>query len=96
MAVLGGWAVSYERGTPVISSGRVFTINTRAQQKLLHTCIILVIVKHHLVQIGRIDGPTEYFLRILVYLVIYDSGKVSLEHLLLSRHPSQIVNTRRD
>ena len=28
-------------------------------------------------------------LRGLVYLVIYDSGKVSLEHLLLSRHPSQ-------
>ena len=26
-------------------------------------------------------------LRILVYLVIYDSGQVSLEHLLLSRHP---------
>ena len=26
-------------------------------------------------------------LHVLVYLVIYDSGKVSLEHLLLSRHP---------
>ena len=25
----------------------------------------------------------------LVYLVIYDSGQVSLEHLLLLRHPSQ-------
>ena len=24
-----------------------------------------------------------------MYLVIYDSGKVSLEHLLLSRHPSK-------
>ena len=30
-----------------------------------------------------------YYLRILVYLVIYDSGKVSLEHFLLSRYPSQ-------
>jgi len=29
------------------------------------------------------------YLRILVYLVIYDSGQVSLEHLLLSRDPSQ-------
>ena len=29
------------------------------------------------------------YLRILAYLVIYDSGQVSLEHLLLSRHPSQ-------
>ena len=28
-------------------------------------------------------------IRILVHLVIYDSGQVSLEHLLLSRHPSQ-------
>jgi len=28
-------------------------------------------------------------LRILVRLVIYDSGQVSLEHLLISRHPSQ-------
>ena len=39
--------------------GRVFMINTRAQRKLLHTWIILVIVKEHLVQIGRIDEPTE-------------------------------------
>ena len=30
-------------------------------------------------------------LRILVYLVIYDSGWVSLEHLLVSRHPSRYV-----
>ena len=27
-------------------------------------------------------------LRILVYLVLYDSGQVSLEHLLLSWYPS--------
>ena len=45
---------------PPISSGPVFMINTRAQRKLLHTWIILMIVKHCQVQIGRIDGPTEY------------------------------------
>ena len=28
--------------------------------KLLHTWIILVIAVQHLVQIGRVDGPTEY------------------------------------
>ena len=28
-------------------------------------------------------------LRVLVYLVIFDSGQVSFEHLLLSWHPSQ-------
>ena len=28
-----------------------------------------------------------FFFRIQVYLVIYDPGCVSLEHLLLSRHP---------
>jgi len=33
--------------------------------------------------------PTTLNLCILVYLVIYDSGQVSLEHLLLSRHPYQ-------
>ena len=32
---------------------------------------------------------TPQHLRILVYLVIYDSGQVSLVHLLLSRHLSQ-------
>ena len=29
------------------------------------------------------------YLRILAYLVIYDSGQMSLEHLLLSRYPSK-------
>ena len=29
----------------------------KALAKLLHTCITLAIVKQHLVQIGRIDGP---------------------------------------
>jgi len=32
----------------------------------------------------------EFKLRLLVYLVIYDSGKVSLEYLLLSWHPSHV------
>ena len=31
----------------------------------------------------------QFYLRILAYLVMYDSGKVSLEHLLLSWYPSQ-------
>ena len=38
----------------------------------------LVISKQHLVQI-----------RIVEYYVLYDSGKVSLEHLLLSWYPFQ-------
>ena len=29
-------------------------------KKSLHSWIMLVIVKQHLVQIGRMDGPTEY------------------------------------
>ena len=33
--------------------------------------------------------PPPSSLRILVYLVIYDSGQVFLEHLLLSRYPPQ-------
>ena len=43
-----------------ISSGWVFMVNTRAQRNLLHTCIILAIVRQHLVQIDRIDRPTGY------------------------------------
>jgi len=31
----------------------------------------------------------NFNLRILVYVVMYDSRKVSLEHFLLSRYPSQ-------
>ena len=38
------------------------------------------------------SGARASFLRILVYLVLNDSGQVSLEHLLLSRHPSQPTN----
>ena len=32
-----------------------------------------------------------FSLRVLVYSVTYDSGQVSLEHFLLSRHPSQPI-----
>ena len=35
------------------------------------------------------EGHDEFHLRIPVYLVISDSGQVSLEHLLLSWYPSQ-------
>ena len=42
-----------------ISSGRVFMINTLAQWNSTHVWIIFFIVKQHLVQVGRIDGPTE-------------------------------------
>ena len=38
----------------------VFMTRSRAQRKLLHTWIILVIVKQHQVQIGLMDGPTEF------------------------------------
>ena len=40
-------------------------MNTRAQWKLLHTWITLVIVQQHLVQIDRIDGPAEHSLQII-------------------------------
>ena len=49
-----------------ISSGRVFMINTRAQRKLLHSCII---VKHHLVRIGQMHGPTECLSSTLVAII---------------------------
>ena len=39
------------------------------------------------------NGLHGYFLRILVHLVIYDSGQVSLEHLLLSWYPTESVNS---
>ena len=38
---------------------------SRAQRKLLHSWNTLVIVKQHLVQIGRTDGPAEYLSQIL-------------------------------
>ena len=49
-----------------ISSGRVFMTSSQTQSKLLHTWIMLVIVKQHLMQIGRILGPTEYLFQTLV------------------------------
>ena len=45
-----------------ISSGRVCVVKTQAQWESLHTRIMLVIPKYHLVQLGRIDGPSEYLL----------------------------------
>ena len=35
--------------------------------------------------------PYQHNLRVLVYLVIHDSGWVSLEHLLLSWYPSHYL-----
>ena len=40
---------------------------------------------------AQVTSPPYYDLRILLYLVIYDSWKVSLGHLLLSRNPPQSV-----
>ena len=39
--------------------------------------------------LGLPGAPGLVSLCTLVYLVVYDTGKVSVEHLLLSRHPSQ-------
>ena len=52
----------------LISSRRIFMTNTRVQWKLPHTWIILVIVKQHLEQIGRVGGPTEYSSYILAVI----------------------------
>ena len=38
---------------------------TPASQTLLYTWIIVVIVKQHLVQVGRMDGPTECLSQVL-------------------------------
>ena len=46
-------------GQVAFSFGRVFVTDTRALLQLLYTRIRLVIVKQHLVQIARMDGPTE-------------------------------------
>ena len=43
-----------------ISSGPVFMIQTRAQQKLLHTWVALVILKQNLVRMGQTEGPAVY------------------------------------
>ena len=44
--------------------------------KLLHPWIILAIVKQPLVQIGRIDGPTEYLSEIVLTMQVYDLDTV--------------------
>ena len=44
----------------LVSSGRIFVMNTRAQRKLLHNWIELVIVMQRKPQIRRKDGPTWY------------------------------------
>ena len=49
-------------------------INVRAQCKLLKTWIVLAIVKQDLVQIGRIDGSTEYLPSILTAIKSVDFG----------------------
>ena len=36
----------------------------------------------------EVEVAALFVLRVLVYLVIYDSGKVAFEHLLLSWDPS--------
>jgi hypothetical protein len=48
-----------------ILSGRVFMMNTRTQRRLLHTWIIRVIAKQHLVQFDRKDGRSVYLSYIL-------------------------------
>jgi len=47
--------------------------------------IILVIVKQHLVQIGRIDGPTEYEeARLIEEWLVHELEVARLSSLLLS------------
>ena len=68
-----------------ISFGRVFDINTRAQWKLLHTWIILVIVKQQLVQISRIDGPIEYLTLTLDAIRKASTSRANMAHIRQSR-----------
>ena len=64
-----------------VSFGRVFMINTRAQWNLLHTWIILVIIKQYLVQIGRVDGPVEHSSYILAAIRSRCRGERDPRHL---------------
>ena len=68
-----------------VSSRPVFMINARAQRKLPHTRIISVIVKQHLVQIGRIDGPAQYSSQILAAEVLPTT--TSLRYFLVASSP---------
>jgi hypothetical protein len=54
------YLVTYDSGNVSLEHLLLSRYPSRAQCKLLHTWIILVIVTQHLVQIGRIDGPTDY------------------------------------
>jgi len=54
------------RRPPIHGAARVYAApaasgNARAQSKLLHTWIKLVIVKQYLVQIRRVDGPISSY-----------------------------------
>ena len=62
-----------------ILSGREYMIYTRAHWNLLHTWIILVIAKHRLVQMGRIDRTTEFSSEILAAITSYP-GEYSWLH----------------
>ena len=73
-------------------------INTRAQWKLLHIWIISVFAEQHLVQIDRIDGPTDYVggtslirdthpLRITIGPYAKDYCRVPGEGVLMSEEP---------
>ena len=68
-----------------ISSGEVLMIDIQTQRKLSHTWIIWVIVKEHLVQIGRIDRPTEYLSWILA-VIRFESGRSPRRWNALSHH----------
>jgi len=56
------WGGQIARGDAAASRESAETAVAEAERgsKLLHTSITLVIVKQHMVQTGRIDGPTEY------------------------------------
>jgi len=66
----------------LISSGRVFVTNTRAQRKLQHTWIILIIVKQQLVQIGRMERPIEHASYILTGIRSTGGVRVPGAHVL--------------
>ena len=55
-------------------------INTQAQWEKVHSWIILVIVIQHLVQTGRIDGPTEYVSYILAAIRSVDHSHYAPAH----------------
>ena len=59
-------------------------ITIRVQRKLLHTWIMLVIVRQHLVQIGQINGQSEYLSYILAGIrSFYRHGRTANSAFLL-------------